>query len=78
MSAYPNVFRIKDCQHRPPCPQGTTRWVCGKRTEIEAAVAQHIITREAGASLLMKMGTTMSGPSKVYTGAVVERQRRLL
>ncbi len=77
MGAYPDVSRIVGCQHRPKCPDGVTRWACGKRTEIEAAVAHDVITRAEGASLLVKMGVTMTPPSRVYQGAAVKQTRLL-
>lgn len=59
---------MRDCQHVPPCPVGTARFVCGQRTVAEQAVAQGVITRDGALTLLAKYGVPMTAPSKVYRG----------
>ncbi len=68
---------MTDCPHKPSCPSSATHWSCGKRTEIEWAVAHEVITRAEGASLLLKMGVTMTPASRVYRGAEVKQARLL-
>ncbi len=68
-----------DCRHAPPCPVGTTRWRCGKRSEVEAAVSQGTISRDSGKHLLLVYGLPMTAVSRVYAGEPVRsRQERLI
>jgi hypothetical protein len=72
-------MKPSECPHRPICPQGTTRFVCGKRSLTEDAVNRGLITREAGLSLLSKYQVPMTPASKVYRGEVpTVPQRKLL
>lgn len=71
-------MKTSECPHRPSCPPGTTRFVCGKRTLTEDAVKRGLITRQAGESLLKKYGCPMTPASKVYHGdPVTPEQGRL-
>jgi hypothetical protein len=58
---------VAGCAHRPPCPSGTSRFVCGQRTRTEDAVRRGLITQEAGASLLAKYRVPMSPIHRVVT-----------
>ena len=71
---------MSDCRHRPPCPTGTTRWVCCQRTEVERLVAEGAIERPRAMSLLAKYHVPISPPSRVYKGEPVNvlKQERLL
>ena len=59
---------IDGCTHRPLCAVGTTRWVCCKRTEIEAAASSGVITPIAARALLATYHVPMTPPSRVYKG----------
>lgn len=45
-----------DCQHRPPCPPGTPRWICYQRTEIERGIWRGLFTYADARQLLQKYG----------------------
>jgi len=60
---------LLDCPHRPACPVSASRWWCGQRTRVEAAVARGLIAHQAAASLLAKSGVPITPASRVYTGA---------
>lgn len=56
------------CRHRPPCPNGTATWICGKRTEIEEGTQAGVITEKQAIHLLQLYGVPYSGKPKVFTG----------
>jgi len=67
------MFSMNECPHRPACPGGTSRWICGQRTRTEAAVNRGLIDRGAAQRLLAKYGVPMTPASKVYKGQPPEK-----
>ena len=64
------------CVHRPKCPNGTATWVCGKRTEIEQAVTDQLVTELEAKRLLSHYGVPMtSAKQAVYTGQVKQAEK---
>ncbi len=59
---------MNECRHRPACGEAATRWVCGQRTALEAAVNRGLINRAGAESLLKKYGVPLTPESKVYHG----------
>ncbi len=59
---------MNECRHRPACGEAATRWVCGQRTALEAAVSRGLINRIGAQELLKKYGVPITPVSKVYQG----------
>jgi len=56
------------CPHAPRCAPEISRWICGKRTEIEQAVKDGGVSREEAGKLLATYGVPMSAIQRVYRG----------
>ena len=73
---------MDECRHRPPCPAHISRWVCGKRTDLESAVNRGLIARTEAERLAVKWRLTLTPKSKVFKGdvapVVTAVQERLL
>ena len=64
------------CDHRPRCPASTPTWICGKRTEIEQAVADQLVTELEAKRLLSHYGVPMtSAKQAVYTGQAKKAEK---
>lgn len=59
---------MKTCPHRPPCPLSSSRWDCARRSEVERAVLEDVLTREDAGRLLAHYGQPLTPASKVYQG----------
>lgn len=58
----------RDCEHRPPCPPSISRWDCVRRSVVERAVLEDVLTRAEAGALLAKYGQPLTPASKVYAG----------